>query len=163
MTHSNAHRTPVHRAASAAGAAAAMIMVLGGCGTGSSDPSPDSGAPSGASASTSADIAPDTKDAEHPDVLAAALKSDDGQWSLDVTLSSQYDSPDRYADGWRVLDEDGTALGEHTLGHDHADEQPVTRTQTGLEIPDDVDVVTIEGRDTENGFGGATLDITVPR
>lgn len=159
----NARHKPGRRVVTTAGAAVAMVMALGGCGSGSSDSSSDAQAPSGASASTSADIEEDTKDAEHPDVLAAELKSDDGQWSLDVTLSSQYDSPDRYADGWRVLDEDGTALGEHTLGHDHADEQPVTRTQTDLEIPDDVDVVTIEGRDTENGFGGATLDITVPR
>lgn len=90
-------------------------------------------------------------------------RDSDGSWSLDVTLSSQYDSPERYADGWRVLDADGKVLGEHTLGHDHADEQPVTRTQTGLEIPDGVDVITVEGKDTENGFGGATLKVQVPR
>lgn len=140
-------------------------MSLGGCGAGSSDSETGAAsAPPGASASASADIEPDTENADHPDVLAAVLTGDsDGGWSLDVTLSSEYDSPERYADGWRVLDADGEVLGEHTLTHDHADEQPVTRTQTGLEIPDGVDVVTVEGRDTENGYGGATLEVEVPR
>lgn len=52
-------------------------------------------------------------------------------------------------------------IGEHTLTHDHADEQPLT--QSGLEIPDDVNEVTIEGRDTDSGFVGGTLTIDVPR
>lgn len=160
MTRASPSRTTgAHRAV--AGCVLATALVLSGCSSG--DSGSGSSATLGASASTSADITPDTKDADHPDVLAAELTSgDDGQWSLDVTLSSMYDSPDRYADGWRVLDESGDTIGEHMLGHDHADEQPVTRTQSALEIPDGVDVLTIEGRDTENGFGGATLDIEVP-
>lgn len=155
------------------GLAMALSLVLGGCGVGSADSDSDSdsgsetgaaSAPPDATSSASADIQPDTKDADYPDVLAAVLTGDsDGRWSLDVTLSSQYDSADRYADGWRVLAADGEVLGEHTLTHDHADEQPVTRTQTGLEIPEGVDVVTVEGRDTENGYGGATLEVEVPR
>lgn len=149
----------------AAGPALGLALALGGCGAGSSDSETGAAsAPPGASASVSADIEPDTEDADYPDVLAAVLAGDsDGGWSLDVTLSSEYDSPERYADGWRVLDADGEVLGEHTLTHDHADEQPVTRTQTGLEIPDGVDVVTVEGRDSENGYGGARLKVEVPR
>lgn len=151
-----------HRVALAVGSTLGLISVLGGCGgdlSGSEDSSPPS-----VSASASADIDADTKDAEYPDVLGAVLESDgNGAWSLEVTLSSEYDSPQRYANGWRVLDAEGNELGEHTLGHDHADEQPVTRTQSDLEIPDGVDVVTVQGRDTENGFGGATLEMKVPR
>ncbi len=153
------------RAVLVAGSVLGMALALGGCGTGSSDSETNAASTaSGASASASADIGPDTQNADHPDVLAAVLTSEgDRTWSLEVTLSSQYDSPGRYADGWRVLDADGKVLGVHTLTHDHADEQPVTRTQTGLKIPDGVDVVTIEGKDTENGFGGATLKVKVPR
>ncbi|MGO1384402.1 MAG: hypothetical protein ACTHWA_01610 [Arachnia sp.] len=107
---------------------------------------------------------PDTANADHPDVLDATLESDgSGSWKLAVTISSEYDTPERYADGWRVLSNDGAVLGEHTLGHDHAGEQPFTRTQSGLDIPDGVDEVTVEGRDTDNGFGGGTLTIDVPR
>jgi hypothetical protein len=49
-----------------------------------------------------------------------------------------------------------------TLGHDHAAEQPFTRTQTGVEIPGDVTTVTVEGRDTENGYGGTTRTVQIP-
>lgn len=77
-------------------------------------------------------------------------------------MSSPYDTPERYADGWRVLAPDGSELGTHTLLHDHAGEQPFTRTQSGVEIPTDVTEVTIEGRDQEYGFGGETVTVTVP-
>ncbi|GAA1346741.1 hypothetical protein [Arthrobacter roseus] len=165
MTHAaNARRKNPYRAALAVGPVLGLALVLGGCGAGSSESESEDAVPSGAYASVSADIEPDTKDAEHPDVLGAVLEGDSNAgWSLEVTLSSEYDSPKRYADGWRVLDADGNVLGEHTLGHDHADEQPVTRTQSDLEIPEGVDVITVQGRDTENGFGGATLEVKVPR
>lgn len=141
---------------------AVLPFLLVGCSVGT--PSPTVDTPSPASTGTSRAAEPDTTSAEHPDVLAASLeRNDDGSWRLEVTLSSQYDSPKRYADGWRVLDEDDEVLGQHTLTHDHADEQPVTRTQSGLQIPDGVDEVTIQGKDTENGYGGATLAIPVPR
>ncbi len=85
----------------------------------------------------------------YPDVVDAELEPTGDTWSLDVTISSPYDSPERYADGWRVLSPDGPVLGEHRLAHDHAGEQPFTRTQTGLKIPEGVDEITVEGRDRE--------------
>ncbi len=71
-------------------------------------------------------------------------------------------APERYADGWRVLDPEGNVLGTHALLHDHAGEQPFTRTQRGLAIPEGVTQVTVEGRDQANGFGGATVTVDVP-
>ncbi|MEX2626897.1 MAG: hypothetical protein WD225_08415 [Ilumatobacteraceae bacterium] len=95
-----------------------------------------------------------------PDIVdATAMTDGDGTWSFTVTVSSPYDTPERYADGWRVLGPDDTVLGEHTLLHDHASEQPFTRTQRGVQVPDDVEVVTIEGRDQEHGYGGGTVTV----
>ncbi|MEM8707645.1 MAG: hypothetical protein AAGE98_14365 [Actinomycetota bacterium] len=100
----------------------------------------------------------------HPDVVGAeASRSADGTWRFDVTLSSPYDTPARYADAWRVLAPDGTVLGVRELAHDHQNEQPFTRSLGGVEIPDDVDVVTIEGRDQISSWGGETLELTLPR
>lgn len=102
-------------------------------------------------------------DGVFPDVVAAvATQSDDGSWRFDVTLSSPYDSPERYADAWRVVGPDGTTYGERILGHDHANEQPFTRSQSGIEIPAEVEAVTIQGRDQVNGWGGQTFDLTLP-
>ena len=117
-------------------------------------------------ATTEAPDAADTTDAEqrYPDVLdAEAAVSDDGTWSFAVTISSPYDTPERYADGWRVLGPDGEVFGEHTLMHDHAGEQPFTRTQRGVEIPSGIDEVTIEARDQQYGYGGTTVTITLDR
>lgn len=89
----------------------------------------------------------------------AAFDATTQLWSIDVTMSSPYDTPERYADGWRVIGPDGAVYGVHTLTHDHAGEQPFTRRQSGVSIPEDVASVTIEGRDRSNGFGGSTVTI----
>ncbi len=83
-------------------------------------------------------------------------------FSFSVTVSSPYDTPERYADGWRVIGPDGTVYGVHRLAHDHAKEQPFTRTQRGVEIPEGVNEVTVEGRDSEHGYGGNTVTVRLP-
>ena len=98
-----------------------------------------------------------------PDIVEATLVlREDGAYDVEVTVSSPYDTPQRYADGWRVLAPDSQVLGSHTLLHDHADEQPFTRTQRGLVVPDGIVEVIIEGRDLEYGYGGGTVVVTVP-
>ncbi len=103
----------------------------------------------------------ETADGEFPEILEVEATYDPAgtSWTFAVTVSSPYDTPQRYADGWRVVGADDTLYGVHTLTHDHAGEQPFTRRQSGVEIPDDVAEVTIEGRDLVNGFGGTTLTI----
>ncbi len=97
-----------------------------------------------------------------PDVLdATATQEGDGTWTVSATLSSPYDSPERYADAWRVLGPDGTELGVRVLTHDHASEQPFTRSHSGIEIPEDVEVVTIQGRDQVSGWGGDTFELAL--
>jgi hypothetical protein len=98
-----------------------------------------------------------------PDVIGAIASFDGTTWTFDVTISSPYDTPQRYADAWRVKGPDGTVFGERILSHDHQNEQPFTRSQSGIVIPDNIDVVTIEGRDLANGWGGVTFELTLPR
>jgi hypothetical protein len=103
------------------------------------------------------------EDQPFPDVIDVEVeRSDDGTYDFAVTISSPYDTPERYADGWRIVGPDDTVYGEHQLAHDHANEQPFTRTQSGVSIPDGVDEVTVEARDLENGFGGKTATVSVP-
>ena len=106
----------------------------------------------------------DDSETVFPDVIDATASGDDeGTWTVSATLSSPYDSPARYADAWRVVGPDGMVYGTRELAHDHAGEQPFTRSQSGIEIPGDVDVVTIEGRDQISGWGGATFELTLER
>ncbi len=125
------------------------LLSFVGCGSDSDDSQPLVSA----SGTNTSDRFPEILDVE------ATYDEVSATWNFAVTVSSPYDTPDRYADGWRVLGPDGTEFGTHTLTHDHAAEQPFTRTQTGVEIPADVDEVTVEGRDLVNGFGGLTRTI----
>ena len=99
---------------------------------------------------------------QFPEVLAVELKQRQGnRWLFNVTLSSPYDSPQRYADAWRVLDDQDKELGIRILGHDHASEQPFTRSAT-IELPDGVAPVFVEGRDQANGWSGQRFKVTLP-
>ncbi|CAN5683396.1 hypothetical protein BH24ACT22_BH24ACT22_20130 [soil metagenome] len=137
---------------------ATTLLLLTACGGGQSSQNSDEAAQGGTTASGQ------SSGQKYPDVREAELESSGGDtWSLSVTISSPYDSPERYADGWRVLSPNDEVLGKHELMHDHASEQPFTRSQTGLEIPQDVQKITVEGRDLKNGYGGKTVSISVPR
>lgn len=98
-----------------------------------------------------------------PDVVGATATANGNMWTVSATLSSPYDSPARYADAWRVVGPDGTVYGERILTHDHASEQPFTRSHSGIQIPDDISTVTVQGRDLEFGYGGGTFDLVLDR
>ncbi|MEM8903070.1 MAG: hypothetical protein AAGF02_05145 [Actinomycetota bacterium] len=112
---------------------------------------------------TTATVAPPVEEQLFPDVLDAVLTPEgDGTFSVAATLSSPYDTPERYADAWRVVAPDGTVLGVRELAHDHQNEQPFTRQLGGVAIPADVAEVTVEGRDQISGWGGGTVTVPVP-
>ncbi len=83
-------------------------------------------------------------------------------WRFDVTLSHGDTGWDDYADGWRVLDMDGTELGMRTLHHPHVDEQPFTRSLSGVQIPDGTSQVQIEARDSVGGWSGMLVTFALP-
>lgn len=100
---------------------------------------------------------------KYPDVLAAKVQAGAaGTFDFDVTVSSPYDTPQRYADAFRVRGKDGTVYGERILLHDHAGEQPFTRDLHGVRIPPDVRAVTVQARDRQYGYGGKTVEVALP-
>ena len=100
---------------------------------------------------------------QYPDIVAVTVTVEGDTYRFDVTVSSPYDTPERYADAWRIVAPDGTELGVRELAHDHAAEQPFTRSLTGVVIPPEVTTVTVEGRDLVNGWGGGTRTVTLER
>lgn len=97
-----------------------------------------------------------------PDIVGVEVTPSGAQFSFAVTVSSPYDTPERYADAFRVRAADGTVFGVNELTHDHASEQPFTRSFS-VEIPAAVTEVVVEGRDQANGWGGGSQTVTVPR
>ena len=85
-----------------------------------------------------------------------------GKFDFDVTVSSPYDTPQRYADAIRVTAPSGAVLGERLLDHDHASEQPFTRTVSGVTVPVGIKMIVVQGRDQKNGYGGKSLEVAIP-
>lgn len=100
---------------------------------------------------------------KYPDVVAAKVSPRGGdRFDFDVTISSPYDTAQRYADGFRVVGAKGEVYGERKLLHDHADEQPFTRDLHGVAIPAGVRAVVVEARDQRHGYGGRKLEVGLP-
>lgn len=85
---------------------------------------------------------------------ARATPAGSGAWRFDVTLRHADEGWEHYADAWDVVAPDGTVLGTRTLHHPHVDEQPFTRSLSGVEIPAGITAVTIRGHDKVHGHGG---------
>ncbi|MDZ7591182.1 MAG: hypothetical protein U5L05_10965 [Rubrivivax sp.] len=100
---------------------------------------------------------------KHPDVVKVAVRASGAErFDFDVTVSSPYDTPKRYADAFRVSAQDGTVFGERILLHDHADEQPFTRDLHGVKVPRGVRVVVVQARDRLFGYGGKRVEVALP-
>ncbi|HSM45511.1 MAG TPA: N-acetylmuramoyl-L-alanine amidase, partial [Acidimicrobiia bacterium] len=107
-------------------------------------------------------IEPDLEASLYPNVVEASATTDGDAFEFVVTMSSPYDSAERYADAWRIIGDDGVVYGVRELLHDHAGEQPFTRSLGDVQIPDHVTSVRIQGRDQVYGWGGGEIEITLP-
>lgn len=100
---------------------------------------------------------------KYPDVVAVKVQSrGENRFDFDVTVSSPYDTPQRYADAFRVINVDGQPYGERKLLHDHASEQPFTRDLHGVVIPAGIRAVVVQARDQKFGYGGKTMQVILP-
>jgi len=81
------------------------------------------------------------------------------QWRADVTLRHADEGWDHYADAWRVVTEDGADLGARTLVHPHVQEQPFTRSLSGISIAADIPVVFVEAHDKVHGWSGQRVRV----
>ncbi len=98
------------------------------------------------------------------DVVAVrGAEQSPGVWRFDVTVRHDDAGWDHYADKWDILAPDGTVLGTRVLLHPHDNEQPFTRSISGVEIPGDVARVTVRAHDTVHGYGGAEIAYDLPR
>lgn len=86
----------------------------------------------------------------------------EGRFRFDVTVRHADEGWDHYADVWEVVGADGTVYGQRVLAHPHVNEQPFTRSQSGIEIPTDVSEVTVRSGDKVHGFGGKEMLVKLP-
>ena len=113
---------------------------------------------------------PSGKTAADADVLnVKAVQTAKETWTFHVTVAHLDNGWDDYADGWDVLLPDGTVLKPdpgspftRLLLHPHDNEQPFTRSQSGIIILTDITQVTVRAHDLVDGFGGqeVVVDLT---
>jgi hypothetical protein len=89
-----------------------------------------------------------------------------GSWRFDVTVRHPDTGWEDYADGWDVMTPDGLVLKvdesdpfTRLLLDPHENEQPFTRSQRGIMVPEGVTVVTVQAHDLVDGFGGREVRV----
>ena len=82
-----------------------------------------------------------------------------GSWSVSTTLRHKDTGWDHYADQWRVVDRSGKVLGKRILYHPHEHEQPFTRSQSGIRIPETTTVVFVEAHDKVHGWSAQRVQV----
>nr|WP_067294399.1 hypothetical protein [Marinobacterium profundum] len=94
------------------------------------------------------------------EILGAQFQSSGAdRWLVSVTLQHGDSGWDHYADNWRVVDEAGAVLGDRVLFHPHVDEQPFTRSLSGVMVPEGTNHLFIEAHDKVHGWSTKRLAI----
>ena len=105
-----------------------------------------------------------TADAGEADVEAVRItKERAGTYRFDVTVRHADTGWKHYADDWDVVGPGGEILGTRVLVHPHENEQPFTRSLTGVPIPRGITRVTVRAHDKVHGYGGKKMAVRIPR
>jgi len=96
------------------------------------------------------------------DVLEVEVTAAGEGYRFAVTVAHADEGWDHYADRFEVLTPAGEILGVRTLHHPHVDEQPFTRSLSGVIVPDDLDRIVVRARDSVHGYGGQSVELALP-
>lgn len=83
--------------------------------------------------------------------------------SFAVTVRHADEGWEHYADRWEVLTLEGELLATRVLRHPHVDDQPFTRSLSGVTLPSSIPRVKIRAHDSVHGYGGKELSVEIPR
>lgn len=93
--------------------------------------------------------------ADNPVIQNVHANQSGGLWTFDVTISHGDEGWGHFADAWRILDSSGKQIAIRQLIHPHVDEQPLTRSLSGISIPAGTTEVGVQARDTVDGWAKA--------
>ncbi len=96
------------------------------------------------------------------EIVDVKVTNNQGSYRFDVTLRHDDTGWDHYADGWEVLLPSGEVLGKRVLGHPHVDEQPFTRSLSGVKIPQGTSSVSIRAHDSVHGYNQKLYEVKLP-
>lgn len=93
-----------------------------------------------------------------------ARQSANGSWCFNTAVRHNDEGWNHYADEWIVVDPQGNQLASRVLAHPHEQEQPFTRSQCGIDIPENSSTVSVKAKCNLHGFGGqeVLVNLSVP-
>jgi hypothetical protein len=98
------------------------------------------------------------------DVIEVEVKRIGGDtYKFDVTVRHADEGWEHFANKWEVTAPDGTVLGTRVFAHPHDEEQPFTRSLSGVKIPENITDVTVRAHDLVHEYGGKTVTVALPR
>lgn len=95
-----------------------------------------------------------------------ATRAGDNLWTFEVTVKHPDVGWRDFADGWDVVLPDGKPVllqpkdkFTRVLGHPHVGEQPFTRVQENIPIPEGTQTVIVRAHDLVDGYGGQVIEV----
>ena len=82
--------------------------------------------------------------------------------TFSVTLKHDDEGWQHYANQWDVVTTDGKLLKSRVLYHPHVDEQPFTRSLSGINIPVGITEVKIRAKDLKHGYSIDEYTVRIP-
>lgn len=92
-------------------------------------------------------------------IIDVKVTNNQDSYRFDVTLEHGDTGWDHYADGWEVLTPAGDVLGKRVLAHPHVNEQPFTRSLSGVRIPQEISAVSIRAHDSVHGYNSEIFEV----
>ncbi|TDF38279.1 hypothetical protein EYS14_11350 [Alteromonadaceae bacterium M269] len=84
----------------------------------------------------------------------SAIEQTENTWCFHTQVRHNDQGWNHYADHWEVIDLNGNVLGQRPLAHPHDNEQPFTRSQCGIKIPNRIKEVVVRAKCNHHGYEG---------
>ncbi len=97
------------------------------------------------------------------DVIKVEVDKTGSTYRFNVTVKHTDEGWQHYANKWDVVSLDGQVLATRTLHHPHVNEQPFTRSLSGVVIDDGISSVIVRAYDLVHGSGGKEKVVDLPR
>ena len=85
-----------------------------------------------------------------------------GECSFSVTLEHTDEGWEHYANQWDVVTLDGELIKSRVLLHPHVNEQPFTRSLSGVAIAKSIKQVKIRAKDLKHGYSAQEFLVDLP-
>ncbi len=97
------------------------------------------------------------------DVIGVKVKkANNNTYYFSVTVQHQDTGWKHYANKWDIISKEGTVFGTRILHHPHVNEQPFTRSLSGVSIPAGVNSVIVRAHDSVHKYGGRDKTVELP-